>query len=162
MLGLTGLAGGAAVAGCCANYGGICGHVLPGGTAWGGWCPRDRHLHASDAQHCEKSPDLDPPTLASAITGPIATCVFGLEMNAPPSTPVWAPAACAASSACGRAGSPPSEEAIAKGAAAMSPTGFDWLGLILVAIVLPAILAPLINMVCRRLGWVKDGDLKLD
>ena len=51
---------------------------------------------------------------------------------------------------------------IAKGAAAMSPTGFDWLGLILVAIVLPAILAPLINMVCRRLGWVKDGDLKLD
>ena len=56
----------------------------------------------------------------------------------------------------------PSEEAVAKGAAAMSPTGFDWLGLILVAIVLPAILAPLINMVCRRLGWVKDGDLKLD
>ena len=55
----------------------------------------------------------------------------------------------------------PSEEAVAKGAAAMSPTGFDWLGLILVAIVLPAILAPLINMVCRRLGWVKDGDLKL-
>ena len=44
----------------------------------------------------------------------------------------------------------------------MSPTGFDWLGLILVAIVLPAILALLINMVCRRLGWVKDGDLKLD
>ena len=56
----------------------------------------------------------------------------------------------------------PSEEAVAKGAVAMSPTGFDWLGLILVAIVLPAILAPLINMVCRRLGWVKDGDLKLD
>ena len=51
---------------------------------------------------------------------------------------------------------------IAKGAAAMSPTGFDWLGLILVAIVLPAILAPAINTVCRRLGWVKDGDLKLD
>ena len=44
----------------------------------------------------------------------------------------------------------------------MSPTGFDWLGLILVAIVLPAILAPAINTVCRRLGWVKDGDLKLD
>ena len=43
---------------------------------------------------------------------------------------------------------------IAKGAAAMSPTGFDWLGLILVAIVLPAILAPLINMVCRRLGCI--------
>ena len=56
----------------------------------------------------------------------------------------------------------PSEDAIAKGAEAISATGFDWLGLVLVAIVLPAILAPAINMVCRRLGWVKDGDLKLD
>jgi uncharacterized membrane protein len=37
----------------------------------------------------------------------------------------------------------------------------DWLGLILICFVLPAGLAPLINMGCRKLGWVKDGDLKL-
>ena len=49
----------------------------------------------------------------------------------------------------------------ALGAVTISPTGLDWLGLALVAIVLPAILTPMINMVCRRLGWVKDGDLKL-
>ena len=40
-------------------------------------------------------------------------------------------------------------------------TGMDWLGLILICFVLPAILAPLINGICRKLGWVKDGDLKL-
>ena len=103
-----------------------------------------------------------PPTLASAITGPIATCVFHLEMNGAPIN-----SGMGTCGLCGLIGVwtgwvSPSEEAVAKGAAAMSPTGFDWLGLILVAIVLPAILAPLINMVCRRLGWVKDGDLKLD
>ena len=30
-----------------------------------------------------------------------------------------------------------------------------------ISFVLPAILAPAINQVCRRLDWVKDGDLKL-
>jgi hypothetical protein len=55
----------------------------------------------------------------------------------------------------------PSEAAVAKGAAAVNPTGFDWLGLILICFILPAVLAPLINSVCRRFGWVKDGDLKL-
>ena len=55
----------------------------------------------------------------------------------------------------------PSEEALAKGAAAIQPGAMDWLGLILICFVLPAILAPLINQVCRKLGWVKDGDLTL-
>ena len=53
------------------------------------------------------------------------------------------------------------EEAIAKGAQAISPTAFDWIGLALIAIVLPAVITPLLNMICRKLGWVKDGDLKL-
>ena len=33
--------------------------------------------------------------------------------------------------------------------------------LALIAIVLPAVITPLLNMICRKLGWVKDGDLKL-
>ena len=40
-------------------------------------------------------------------------------------------------------------------------TAFDWLGLVLISFVLPALLALLIHAVVRRLGWVKDGDLKL-
>ena len=56
----------------------------------------------------------------------------------------------------------PSEQAISNGAAAMIPTGFDWLGLLLISFVLPAVLAPLINGFCRRKGWVKDGGLTLE
>ena len=32
----------------------------------------------------------------------------------------------------------------------------------LVSIVLPAIICPLVNELCRKAGWVKDGDLKLE
>ena len=55
----------------------------------------------------------------------------------------------------------PSEAALERGAAAITPAGMDWLGLLLVSIVLPAVLCPLINRLCRALGWVKDGDLTL-
>ena len=40
-------------------------------------------------------------------------------------------------------------------------TAMDWTGLILISFVLPALLCPLINMGVRRLGWVRDGDMKL-
>ena len=39
--------------------------------------------------------------------------------------------------------------------------GLIALGLLLICFVLPAVLCPLLNAVCRRLGWVKDGDLTL-
>ena len=101
------------------------------------------------------------PTVASAITGPIATCLFGLEMNGT--------AINSGMGTCGLCGPigvwtgwlAPSAEAVAKGAAAISPSAMDWIGLALVAVVLPAVLTPLINLPLRRLGWVKDGDLKL-
>ena len=162
VLGLTGLAGGAAVAGCCAQMVGFAVMSFKE-NRWGGLVSQGLGTSMLQMPNIVRNPRVwIAPTLASAITGPIATCVFPLEMNGAPIN--------SGMGACGLCGPigvwtgwvSPSEEAIAKGAAAMSPTGFDWLGLILVAIVLPAILAPLINMVCRRLGWVKDGDLKLD
>ena len=162
VLGLTGLAGGAAVAGCCAQMVGFAVMSFKE-NRWGGLVSQGLGTSMLQMPNIVRNPRVwIAPTLASAITGPIATCVFRLEMNGAPIN--------SGMGTCGLCGPigvwtgwvSPSEEAVAKGAAAMSPTGFDWLGLILVAIVLPAILAPLINMVCRRLGWVKDGDLKLD
>ena len=41
-------------------------------------------------------------------------------------------------------------------------TGMDWLGLVLISFVLPAVLTWLIAIPLRRCGWIKDGDLKLD
>lgn len=162
VLGLTGLAGGAAVAGCCAQMVGFAVMSFKE-NRWGGLVSQGLGTSMLQMPNIVRNPRVwIAPTLASAITGPIATCVFQLEMNGAPIN-----SGMGTCGLCGLIGVwtgwvSPSEEAIAKGAAAMSPTGFDWLGLILVAIVLPAILAPLINMVCRRLGWVKDGDLKLD
>ena len=162
VLQLTGLAGGAAVAGCCAQMVGFAVMSFRE-NRWGGLVSQGLGTSMLQMPNIVRNPRIwIAPTLASAITGPIATCVFGLEMNGAPIN-----SGMGTCGLCGLIGVwtgwvSPSEEAVAKGAAAMSPTGFDWLGLILVAIVLPAILAPLINMVCRRLGWVKDGDLKLD
>ena len=161
-LSLTGLAGGAAVAGCCAQMVGFAVMSFKE-NRWGGLVSQGLGTSMLQMPNIVRNPRVwIAPTLASAITGPIATCVFHLEMNGAPIN-----SGMGTCGLCGLIGVwtgwvSPSEEAIAKGAVAMSPTGFDWLGLILVAIVLPAILAPLINMVCRRLGWVKDGDLKLD
>ena len=162
VLGLTGLAGGAAVAGCCAQMVGFA-VMSCKENRWGGLVSQGLGTSMLQMPNIVRNPRVwIAPTLASAITGPIATCVFRLEMNGAPIN-----SGMGTCGLCGLIGVwtgwvSPSEEAIAKGAAAMSPTGFDWLGLILVAIVLPAILAPAINTVCRRLGWVKDGDLKLD
>ena len=96
------------------------------------------------------------PTLASAITGPIATCLFKLQMNGA--------AVSSGMGTCGLVGQIGVYTGwvndVAEGTkAAITP--FDWIGLILISFVLPAVLTPLINEVCRRLQWVKDGDLKL-
>ena len=81
-----------------------------------------------------------PPTLASAVTGPIATCLFRLEMNGDPIN-----AGMGTCGLCGQIGVwtgwlAPSERALAEGAAAISPTALHWAGLILVCFILPAVL----------------------
>ncbi|MBQ5739071.1 MAG: PTS sugar transporter subunit IIC [Oscillospiraceae bacterium] len=161
VLQMTGLAGGAAVAGCCAQMVGFAVMSFKE-NRWGGLVSQGLGTSMLQMPNIVRNPRIwIAPTLASAITGPIATCVFGLQMNGAPIN-----SGMGTCGLCGQIGVwtgwvSPSAEAVAKGAVAIAPTGFDWLGLILVCFVLPAILAPAINGVCRRLGWVKDGDLKL-
>ena len=45
---------------------------------------------------------------------------------------------------------------------AIAPTAVDWIGMVLICFVLPAAIAWALGKVCRRLGWIRDGDLKLD
>jgi uncharacterized membrane protein len=97
------------------------------------------------------------PTLASAITGPLATCLFKLRMNGAPVS--------SGMGTCGLVGQIGVYTGwvndVASGAKA-AITGMDWLGLVLISFVLPAILSLLIHAGVRKLGWVKDGDLKLN
>ena len=161
VLQLTGLAGGAAVAGCCAQMVGFAVMSFRE-NRWGGLVSQGLGTSMLQMPNIVRNPKIwIAPTLCSMITGPVATCVFRLEMNGA--------AINSGMGTCGLCGPigvwtgwfSPSQEALAKGASAIVPTAFDWLGLALVCVVLPAILCPLINLVCRRLGWVKDGDLTL-
>ena len=161
VLGLTGLAGGAAVAGCCAQMIGFA-VISFKENRWGGLVSQGLGTSMLQMPNIVKNPKIwIPATLASAITGPIATCVFGLQMNGAPIN--------SGMGTCGLCGPigvitgwvSPTAEAISRGAAAITPGAVDWIGLVLVCLVLPAVLSLLIAIPCRKLGWIKDGDMKL-
>jgi uncharacterized membrane protein len=94
------------------------------------------------------------PTLASAITGPIATMLFRLEMNGA--------AISSGMGTCGMVGPIGVISGWFAPESTMIPGAMDWVGLALIAIVLPAILSYVFDVVLRKLGWVKEGDMKLD
>ena len=156
-LGLTGLAGGAAVAGCCAQMVGFA--ILSfKENKWGGLVSQGLGTSMLQMGNIVRNPKIwIPPTLAAAMPGPIATCLFRLEMNG---TPVSS-----GMGTCGLVGPIGVYTGwvndVAEGLKT-AVTGMDWLGLVLVCFVLPAVLTWLIGIPCRKLGWIKDGDLKLD
>ena len=162
VLGLTGLAGGAAVAGCCAQMVGFAVMSFRE-NRWGGLVSQGLGTSMLQMPNIVKNPRVWlAPIITSAITGPLATCVFSLQMNGAPIN-----SGMGTCGLCGQIGVitgwfNPSEEAIAKGAEIIAPGAMDWIGLILICIVLPAVITPLINMIFRKIGWVKDGDLALN
>ena len=150
-IGLTGLAGGAALAGCCANMVGFAVASFKE-NRWGGIVSQGLGTSMLQMGNIVKNPKIwIPAILASAVTGPLATCVFKLEMNGA--------AVSSGMGTCGLVG--PIGVWSGWAATGVTPTAMDWIGLLLIAIVLPAILAWLFGSVCRKLGWIKDGDMKL-
>ena len=162
VLGLTGLAGGAAVAGCCAQMVGFAVMSFKE-NRWGGLVSQGIGTSMLQMPNIVRNPRIwIPPIVVSAITGPIATCLFGLQMNGAPIN-----SGMGTCGLCGQIGIwtgwlAPSEEAIARGAVAISPTAMDWIGLLLVCFVLPAVLCPLLCMLLKKLGWIGEDDLKLE
>lgn len=157
--GLTGLAGGAAVAGCCANMVGFA--VLSfRENRWGGLVSQGLGTSMLQMGNIVRNPRIWlPAILASAVTGPLATCVFQFEMNDP------AGGVAAGMGTCGMVG-PIGVYAgwvndVATGAKA-AITGMDWLAMALICFVLPAVLAWLFGLFFRRIGWIREGDLTLE
>ena len=160
-LGLTGLAGGAAVAGCCANMVGFAVMSFRE-NRWGGLVSQGLGTSMLQMGNIVKNPKIWLPViLTSAITGPAATCLFRMEMNGSP--------VASGMGTCGLVGQigvwtgwiSPSERAIANGAAAIVPGALDWIGLILISFVLPAVLSWAFGLFFRKIGWIKEGDLTL-
>ena len=98
-----------------------------------------------------------PPTLASAITGPIATCVFHLEMNGAPVS--------SGMGTCGLVGQIGIYTGWVNDVAAGTKaaiTAMDWIGLVLICFILPAVLSWAFGLLLRKIGWIRENDLKLD
>ena len=147
--GLVGLAGGAATAGCCAQMIGFAVMSFRE-NRWAGLVAQGLVTSMLQMGNIVRKPVIWlPPTIASAITGPIATCVFKLKI-------ADSMAIASGMGTCGLVGP------IGLIAADGFGSAWDWIGLILVCIVLPAALTLAISELFRKLNIIKYGDLKLE
>lgn len=157
-LGLTGLAGGAAVAGCCAQMVGFAVMSFRE-NRWGGLVSQGIGTSMLQMPNIVRNPRVwIAPIVTSAITGPLATCLFHLQMNDPSGGLASGMGTCGL---VGQIGVYSGWVADVTAGTKSAITAWDWIGLVLICFVLPAILCPLLNQLCRKAGWVKDGDLTL-
>lgn len=156
-LSLTGLAGGAAVAGCCAQMVGFAVMSFKE-NRWGGLFAQGIGTSMLQMGNIVRNPKIwIPPIITSAITGPIATCIFKLQMNGA--------AVSSGMGTCGLVGQIGVYTGWVNDVAAGTKAGittFDWIGLVLISFVLPAVLTWLFGEIARKIGWIKEDDLKLD
>ena len=156
-LGLTGLAGGAAVAGCCAQMVGFAVMSFRE-NRWGGLVAQGIGTSMLQMPNIVKNPKIwIPPILASMITGPLSTCLFKLEMNGAPVS--------SGMGTCGLVGQIGVYTGwvadVAKGTkAAITP--MDWIGMALICFILPAVLSLIFCNLLRKVGWIRENDLKLE
>ena len=143
--------GGAAVAGCCAQMVGFAVMSYKENKV-GGLLAQGIGTSMLQMGNIVKNPKIwIPPIVASAITGPLATCVFKLQMNG---TPV--------SSGMGTCGFVGQIGVYTGWVESGNPiTAMDWIGLGLICFVLPGVLCWAFGKVFRKIGWIKDGDLAL-
>ena len=150
------IAGAAAVAGCCAQMVGFA-VISFRENRWGGVLSQGIGTSMLQMPNIIRHPQIwIAPTLASAITGPLAVCVFDLKM--------YGAAINSGMGTCGLLGP------IGMILGWLSPengytgevTALHWVGLALVCFVLPAVLSLIFNEILRKLGWVKDGYMKID
>ncbi|BFK86101.1 PTS sugar transporter subunit IIC [Pseudoflavonifractor sp. DSM 107456] len=160
-LGLVGLAGGAAVAGCCAQMVGfaVCSYRE---NKLNGLASIGLGTSMLLVPNLLKKPILwIPPTLTAAITGPIATCLFSLRMNGAPISSGMGTSGIVGPIGVVTGWLNPSEAAVKMGEVALTPGAMDWIGMILICFVLPAILSWVISEFMRKKGWIEFGDYKL-
>jgi len=146
------LAGGAALAGCCANMVGFAVMSFKENGV-GGLVSQGLGTSMLQMGNIVKKPVIWlPPIITSAITGALSTCVFGLKM--------YGDGISSGMGTCGLVG--PIGVYTGWVRAGIKPGAFEWIGLVSIAVVLPAVLTLLIGCGFRKAGIIKDGDLKLE
>lgn len=147
MLDLSGLAAGAAVVGCCANMVGFAVMSVKD-NGWGSLLSIGIGTSMLQFGNILRRPQLwIPPILTSAILGPISTCVFKM-------TNVASGAGMGTSGLVGQFGA---------FSAMTESIGFvpTLLEVLLMHFILPAALTFGFYILLKKIGWIKDGDLKL-
>ena len=100
-----------------------------------------------------------PPILTSAITGPLATCLFHFQMNDPSGGVASGMGTCGMVGPIGVYAGWVNDVTMGVKEAI---TGMDYLAMALICLVLPAVLTWLFGLLFRKLGWIREQDLKLD
>ena len=147
------LAGGAAIAGCCAQMVGFAVMSFRENGV-GGLISQGIGTSMLQMPNIVKNPRVwIPPIVASAVTGPLATCVFGMRH--------YSTAINSGMGTCGLLG-PISMVLGWFGGEYPGTVGvIDWVGLVLICFVLPAVISLLLGALLRKIGWIREGDLKL-
>ena len=147
MLGLSGLAGGAATAGCSAQMIGFA-VISYCDNGFSGLISQGLGTSMLQVPNIMRNPRIWlAPTLASAVLGPISTCLLRMT-----NTPTGA--GMGTSGLVGQFGA----------FSAMATTHSPWILLLEIAVmhfIAPALLTLLFDLLFRKLNWVKPGDMKL-
>lgn len=149
ILNLNGIAAGAATIGCCANMIGFA-FASYKENKLGGVFAQGIGTSMLQVPNIVRKPVIWlPAILTSAILGPVSTCLLKMTNNATGS----------GMGTCGFVGQIMTYQT-------MTAAGTDgWLvmlEMLMMHFVLPALLAVAIATAMRKLGWIKDGDMKLD
>lgn len=148
MLGLNGIAAGAALAGCCAQMVGF-GVASYKENGIGGLLAQGLGTSMLQVPNIFRNPRIwIAPTLAAAVAGPIATMVFKLEIDAEMSV-------AAGMGTCGLVGP-------IGVLTTMGTSSNVLIGLFVVCFIVPAIASIIFDKFFRKIGWVKEGDQKLN
>ncbi|MBE6600136.1 MAG: PTS sugar transporter subunit IIC [Ruminococcaceae bacterium] len=147
------MAGGAAVAGCCAQMVGFAVMSFKE-NKWGGLVSQGIGTSMLQMPNIIKNPRIwIPATLTSAITGPLATCVFSMQM--------YGDAINSGMGTCGLLGPIGIILGWFSGSYPVTVGFMDWLGLALICFILPAVLSLAFSELLYKIGWIKKGDLTL-
>lgn len=145
MIGISGIAGGAATVGCCAQMVGFAVASFRE-NGWGGVVAQGIGTSMLQMGNIVKKPIIwIPATLTAAIVGPVSTCLFKLECTG----------VSAGMGTCGFVGP----------IGVFADMGFTPMsigGVLVCCIALPAVLSLLFSELMRRFGWIQMGDLKLE
>ena len=145
-LGLVGLAGGSATAGCCAQMVGFAVMSFKA-NGWSGIFAQGLGTSMLQMGNIVRKPIIwIPPTIASAITGAVSAAIFGMKNHVPIASGMGT---------CGLVGP----------IGVMNTTNVapsDIVAMVLICFVLPGVLTWLIAMPFKKAGIIKDSDLKLN